>query len=74
MEIFTRLGRLVRIKNSFSTLISHEVSSYISVWVKSKKGPECLLFTDAEIERARMRSERNKKDLTKRSLISQILD
>jgi len=56
-------------------MFSHEVSSYISVWVKgSNKGPECLLFTDAEIERARMRSERNKKDLTKRSLISQILD
>jgi hypothetical protein len=83
MEIFTRIGRLVRVKNTQPKDVSHPVrafanenSTYISVWVKDADGvnPRCLLFTDVEIHRAEARSLKNKEDHTRRSLISKLLD
>jgi len=76
IEIFTRLGRLVRVKNTKTKSFAHESDSYISVWVKDTDGlnPRCLLFTDSEITKAELRAEKNKEDLTKRSFISSILD
>jgi hypothetical protein len=74
MEIFTRLGRLVRVKNTNKKGYSGEREDFIAVWVKGKNGPKCLLFTDGEIERAETRAAKNPEDLTKRSWISEILD
>lgn len=76
MEMFTRLGRLVRVKNTKTKSFSHESESYISVWVGDQYGDNkrCLLFTDSEIARAEGRADRNKEDLTERSWISKLLD
>jgi hypothetical protein len=83
MSIFTRIGRLVRVKNTQPKDVSHplraianENTSYISVWVKDADGvnPRCLLFTDVEIHRAEARGQKNKEDQTKRSWLSKLLD
>lgn len=74
LEIFTRLGRLIRVRNSQARAFSNESREYISVWVKDSKGSRCLLFTDSEIDRAEQRADRNQEDLTQRSWISQLLD
>jgi hypothetical protein len=74
IEIFTRLGRLVRVKNTNKKGYSGEREDFIAVWVKGNNGPKCLLFTDGEIERAEARAQKNPEDLTKRSLISELID
>lgn len=74
MEIFTRLGRLIRVKNTKTKSFSHESDSYLCVWVKDGDEYKPLLFTDSEIARAETRALKNEEDLTKRSLISEIID
>jgi hypothetical protein len=74
LEIFTRLGRLIRVKNTNKKGYAGEREDFIAVWVKGPNGAKCLLFTDGEIARAETRSEKNPEDLTKRSWISEILD
>lgn len=74
IEIFTRLGRLIRVKNTKKKGYTGEREDFIAVWVKGGSETKCLLFTDGEIERAEARAEKNKEDLTKRSWISNLLD
>jgi hypothetical protein len=76
MSIFTRIGRILRVKNTKTKSFSHESDSYLAVWVKNNDGssPKCLLFTDGEIAKAEARALKNEEDLTKRSLISKLLD
>jgi len=76
MERFARLGRLIRVKNTKLKSFTHESASYISVWVSDWDGANkrCILFTDREIARAEERAENKAEDLTKRSLISKLLD
>lgn len=75
-KISTRLGRIHRVTNTNAKAFSHESSSYFAIWTKNFDGttPRCLLFTDAEIQKAIMRSEKNKEDHTDRSFISRLLD
>lgn len=73
-EIFTRLGRLVRVKNKKVKTFSNENEEYISVLVKVHKEVKCLMFTDAELTKALLRGEKNKEDQPKQSLISLIID
>jgi len=75
-NIFTRLGRLIRVNNIKTRSFSHEKESYVAVLVKDEKtkDTQCLLFTDAEIARAEIRALKNQEDLLKRSFISKILD
>ena len=75
IEIFTRIGKLVRIKNQKAKSFSNENEEYISVLVKtSNGGVKCLMFTDSEFLKALNRGEKNKEDQPKQSLISKILD
>ena len=84
MSIFTRIGRLVRVKNYQSTkdashpvkTLSSENPTFISVWVKDADGvnPRCLLFTDWEIHRAEARGSKHKESHTKRNWLSKLLD
>lgn len=73
-ETFTRLGRLLRIKNKKSTNFTNENDSYLAVLVKTNGEVKTLMFTDAELAKAEARGEKNKEDQLKQSLISQILD
>lgn len=73
-EIFTRVGRLLRIKNQKATNFTNENDSYLTVLVKTAEGVKCLMFTDAEVAKALARAEKNKEDQPKQSWISKILD
>lgn len=76
MEIFTRIGRLIRVRNSQVKKYPYQNNSYLAVWIKDKDGnnPQCLLFTDMEISRAIRRAADHKEDLTERSWTSNLLD
>lgn len=74
IEIFTRIGRLVRVKNQKTKSFSNENEEYIAVLVKSAGEVKALLFTDAELSKATARAEKNKEDQPKQSWISKILD
>lgn len=73
-EIFTRVGRLLRIKNQKATNFTNENDTYLTVLVKTTDGVRCLMFTDAEITKAAARAEKNKEDQPKQSWISKLLD
>lgn len=73
-EVFTRLGRLIRVKNKKLKTFSNENEEYITVLVKKGSGELCLMFTDSELAKAVSRAEKNKEDQPKRSWISKLLD
>lgn len=73
-EIFTRLGRLIRIKNKKLTNFTNENDSYLTVLVKHEGKVKTFMFTDAELIKAEARAEKNKEDQIKQSLISKLLD
>lgn len=74
IERFTRLGRLIRIKNNKSTTFTNENDTYLTVLVKQNGKVKALMFTDVELAKAQARAEKNKEDQLKQSLISQLLD
>jgi len=69
-------GRLIQVWNDLRKKFSNAKKTYWAVWVEdaSGKNERCLLFTDKEIERAEYRASRNKEDLTKKNLITNLLD
>lgn len=74
-EIFTRVGKLLRIKNSKNKVFTHESETYLTVLVKlPNKDLKWLMFTDSEINKAELRAEKNKEDQPKQSLISLLID
>lgn len=74
MEIFTRLGRLVKVKNQKSKSFSNENDHYIAVLVKDAKKVKCLMFTETELAKAEARAEKNPEDQPEQSWISELLD
>ena len=75
MEVYTRLGRLVSVKNTNKKGHTGEKESFIAVWVKNARGiSQCILLTEAELQRGVSRADKNPEDLTKRSWISELLD
>ena len=73
-ETFTRIGRLIRIKNKKATNFTNENDTYLTVLVKHEGKVKTLMFTDAELAKAEARAEKNKEDQIKQSLISKLLD
>lgn len=75
LEIFTRLGRLVKVKNTKTKAFSHESETYQALLIKTPGGAvKCLLFTEAEISKAEARADKNIEDQPKQSWISVLLD
>jgi hypothetical protein len=74
LKIFTRLGRLIKVKNTKTRSFSNENEHYIAVWVKEKGEAKCLMFTESEIVKAEFRAYKNIEDQTQRSWISKIID
>jgi IS1 family transposase len=74
LEIYTRLGKLLRIKNQKTKTFTNENEEYVTVLVKLNRKVKCLMFTDAELSKALARGEKNKEDQPKQSWISRILD
>ncbi len=71
----TRIGRVVRVKNTKTKVFTHENDSYLAVIVKADDGDETvLMFTDAEFTKAVSRAVKNEEDSIGRSFISKILD
>ena len=73
-EIFTRLGKVIRIKNKKATNFTNENDTYLAVLVKVNGKVKTLMFTDAELAKGEARAEKNKEDQVKQSLISKLLD
>jgi hypothetical protein len=73
-EIFTRIGRVIRIKNKKATNFTNENDTYLTVLVKVDGKVKTLMFTDAELAKGETRAEKNKEDQVKQSLISKLLD
>jgi len=69
-------GRLIQVWNDLRPKFSNAKKVYWAVWVEDANGKNerCLLLTDAEVKRAEYRAEQNKEDLTKKSLITDIMD
>ena len=73
--MLTRLGRLVRIKNTKTKSFSHENDSYHAILVKTPTGAvRCLMFTDAELVKAEARGDKNTEDQPIQSWISRLID
>ena len=73
-ETFTRIGRLIRIKNKKASNFTNENDTYLTVLVKQNGKVKALMFTDVELAKAESRAEKNKEDQVKQSWISKILD
>jgi len=75
-NVTVKNGRLIQVWNDLRAKFSNAAKLYWAVWVENAKGDneECLLFTDAEIARARYRASRNKEDLTSKNLLIDLMD
>lgn len=67
-------GRLIEVDNKERVFGS--ALSYKAVWVEDSggKNERCLLFTDDELKGAEERAAKNIEDLTRRSLLTDLLD
>jgi hypothetical protein len=73
--MFTRIGKLLKVKNTKQKAFSNENDNYKAVLVKTECGKvKCLMFTELELNKAEARGERNTEDQLKQSWISKILD
>ena len=71
----TRIGRLVKIKNTKTKSFSNENETYNAVLVKTESGEiRCLMLTDVELLKAETRGSKNDEDSLQQSFISKILD
>lgn len=73
-KVKVKPGRLIRVYNTQKK--KNENDGYVSVWVEDANGKNerCLLFTEKEIQRAELRSQKNIEDLTNKNLITDLLD
>lgn len=69
-------GRLIRVKNTKKPKFSNAKNEYLAIFVEDADGKNerCLLFTERELKVAEYRASRNKEDLTKKSLLQDMLD
>lgn len=75
MSIFTRIGRLITVKNTKQKPFSNENESYKTVLVKTECGKvKCLMFTDVELNKAEARATKNNEDQPEQSFWSKLLD
>jgi len=67
-------GRNVTVENKERKFGSSD--SYEAIWVEGANGKseQCLLFTKDEIEKAKVRAQRNPEDLTKKSFLQNFID
>jgi hypothetical protein len=73
-ETFTRIGKVIRVKNKKATNFTNENDTYLTVLVKINGEVKPLMFTDIEFLKAEVRGQKNKEDQVKQSWISKILD
>ncbi len=73
-KVKVKPGRLIRVYNTEKK--KNENDGYVSVWVEDANGKNerCLLFTEKEIERSELRSQRNIEDLTNKNFLTDLLD
>jgi Fe2+ or Zn2+ uptake regulation protein len=75
MNILTRIGRLITVKNTKQKAFSNENESYKTVLVKTECGKvKCLMFTDVELSKAEARAAKNTEDQPKQGFWSKLLD
>jgi len=69
-------GRLIQVWNDKRKKFSNAKKVYWALWVEDANGKNerCFLFTDKELEQAEYRASRNKEDLPKKDLLTDMLD
>jgi hypothetical protein len=73
--MLTRIGKLVKVKNTKQKAFSNENDSYEAVLIKTTCGKvKCLMFTEAELVKAEARGDKNTEDQPKQSWISKLID
>jgi hypothetical protein len=75
MSLITRIGKLVTVKNTKQKAFSNENEFYKVVLVKTESGTvKCLMFTEAELNKAEARADKNEEDQTKQGFWYKLLD
>lgn len=75
MSVITRIGKLVTVKNTKQKTFSNENEFYKTVLVKTESGAvKCLMFTEAELNKAEARAAKNSEDQPKQGFWSKLLD
>jgi len=71
-----KMGRLIPVYNKKRRKFSTAKTFYYAVWTEDAGGNNetCLLFTEKELERARVRAAKNPEDWTERSSLTDLLD
>jgi hypothetical protein len=73
--MFTRIGRLLTVKNTKAKSFSNENDSYKTVLVKTESGSvKCLMFTDVELNKAEASADKNVEDQPEQNFWSKLLD
>jgi hypothetical protein len=73
-KVKVKPGRLIKIFNIKKK--KKENNIYVSVWVEDSNGKNerCLLFTENEIKKAELRTSKNIEDLTKKDILTDLID
>jgi hypothetical protein len=69
-------GRLIRVKNTKKAKLSNAKNEYFALWVEDANGKHerCLLITAKELERMEHRAKKNPEDLTRKGLLTNLMD
>ncbi len=75
-KVAVKSGRLIKVTNTNKAKLSNANDVYWAVWVEDPNGKRerCILLTDKELARAEYRAEKNKEDLTKKGVFSNLFD
>lgn len=67
-------GRIIPVKNTERKFGAEH--RYLAVWVEEEDGTgeRCVLFTEYEMNRAKLRASRNKEDLTKKGFFTHLME
>lgn len=75
-KVATKAGRLIKVQNTKKAKLSNANDIYWAVWVEDANGKNerCILLTDNELKKAEYRAEKNKEDLTKKGVLTNLID
>ena len=75
-NIKVKAGRVIRVENTERKEFSNAAKTYLTIWTEDEQGQneEVLMFTDREIEAARVRGKKNKEDWPKKGLFTDLFD
>ena len=75
-KVAVKAGRLIKVANTNKAKLSNAKDVYWALWVEDPNGKNerCILLTDHELKSAEFRAQRNREDLTKKGILSNLTD